>query len=96
MPIILAILHILAIAKVVWLYRKATKDWGWFKDDHLKVPRWVGVAITFAGLAIPITPFMLDGMIAGFLVIFGNEWVYQKTGWSPLADTTAWVSQKFT
>lgn len=90
------ILNLLAAGKIIWLYRIAVNRWGWFKDDHLKVPKWIGVAMAFASLFIPYTPLMLEGMVAGFLVFFGNEWVYQKTGWSPLADTAAWVSQKFT
>lgn len=91
---ILGLANILFAAKIIWFHWYTTTRWGWFKDDHLKVPKWVGFAFGVAGLFVPITPLALEGMFLGYVIYFGNEWVYQKTGWSPLRDTFVWVKNK--
>lgn len=91
MVYLFAFLNVLLIGKIIWFRRFAEKKWGWFKDDHLKVPGWIVFASGVVGIVIPITPLALEGLAVGYLAYFGNEWVYQKTGWSPLRDTIVWI-----
>lgn len=88
---ILGILNVLFIAKLVWLHWYLSTKKGWFKKDHLQFPKWLTFGIGLAGIFIPATPFIIDGMIVAALLYFGNEWVYQKTKWSPLRDTFVWI-----
>lgn len=94
MFIVAAIINVLFAVKIIWFHWYASTKWGWFKDDHLKVPKWIGFACGVAGLFIPITPLAMEGMLVGYVVYFGNEWVYQKTRWSPLRDTFKWAGDR--
>lgn len=89
--------NIIIIGILVWAYRRQHNR-GWFRHEHLKVPMWISLILSFFGIFIPVTPFVIDGMILGALVYFGNEWIYQKCDqkWSPLAKTFSFLKKKGT
>lgn len=88
-------LNILYVIAFIWMYWKLTqKPYEWFKDKHLPVPEWVSFALGLTGIFIPFTPLFIDGMLLGTAVYFLNELIYQKTKWSPLADSYVWLKAK--
>lgn len=80
------ILNVIVLLGLLGLHWYLSSKKGWFKHRHVALSQTGLFAITIGSLFVPVTPFVIDGMIFGSLLYFGAEWVYQKFRWSPVTE----------
>lgn len=88
-------LNLLVLFALIGVHYYLSKKKGWFKHDHMRLPRTVSFALGVFGILIPFTPLFIDGMLIGAVVYFLSEWAYQKHKWSPITDVYNWVRTSF-
>jgi|GEM_PF-5245152 len=83
-------LNLLVLFALIGVHYYLSKKKGWFKHDHMRLPRTMSFALGILGILIPFTPLFIDGMLMGAVVYFLSEWAYQKHKWSPITDVYNW------